>query len=191
VGGRQTVQSLTATANAVAQAGGPGQTFVTPDNTVYAFSTVLPDKADVATLIGGASNVASALLGPRYTVFGTAILGASYAADGGESGTYSATSTFDFDYRGDLLLGLIDGGGVFSVTINGVKTLEEDFVDDHVIDLGSNFGPNVDLTIVTYGSGDFVVGSAVRETSTWAMMLLGFAGLGYAGYRRARDPRAA
>jgi hypothetical protein len=33
--------------------------------------------------------------------------------------------------------------------------------------------------------------SAVPETSTWAMMLLGFAGLGYAGYRRAKEPRAA
>jgi PEP-CTERM motif len=31
----------------------------------------------------------------------------------------------------------------------------------------------------------------VPEASTWAMMLLGFAGLGFAGYRRAREPRAA
>ena len=31
--------------------------------------------------------------------------------------------------------------------------------------------------------------SAVPEPSTWAMMLLGFAGLGYAVYRRAREPR--
>ena len=29
------------------------------------------------------------------------------------------------------------------------------------------------------------------QPSSWAMMLLGFAGLGYAGYRRAREPRAA
>jgi hypothetical protein len=33
--------------------------------------------------------------------------------------------------------------------------------------------------------------SGVPEPSTWAMMLLGFAGLGYAGYRRAREPSAA
>jgi hypothetical protein len=33
--------------------------------------------------------------------------------------------------------------------------------------------------------------SVVPEASTWAMMLIGFAGLGYAGYRRAREPRAA
>jgi hypothetical protein len=29
------------------------------------------------------------------------------------------------------------------------------------------------------------------EPSIWAMMLVGFAGLGYAGYRRAKEPRAA
>ena len=28
---------------------------------------------------------------------------------------------------------------------------------------------------------------AVPEPSTWAMMLLGFAGLGYAGFRKARS----
>jgi len=32
--------------------------------------------------------------------------------------------------------------------------------------------------------------AAVPEPTTWAMMLLGFAGLGYAGYRRARQTRA-
>jgi hypothetical protein len=31
----------------------------------------------------------------------------------------------------------------------------------------------------------------VPEPATWAMMLIGFAGLGYAGYRRAREQRAA
>ena len=31
---------------------------------------------------------------------------------------------------------------------------------------------------------------SVPEPSTWAMMLLGFAGLGFAGYRRAKAGRA-
>ena len=61
------------------------------------------DKAYAATLIGGASHVAGALLGPRDQVFGAAIVGANYAADGGgESDAYSASSTFDFAYGGDL-----------------------------------------------------------------------------------------
>ena len=33
-------------------------------------------------------------------------------------------------------------------------------------------------------SGISVIGSAIPETSTWAMMTLGFAGLGYAAFRR-------
>ena len=70
-------------------------------------------------------------------------------------------------------------------------TAADRFFDDQVINLGSSYGPDVDLTF-TYtltadGPGgyglDFVVGGAVPEPSTWAMMLIGFAGLGFAGYR--------
>jgi hypothetical protein len=46
---------------------------------------------------------------------------------------------------------------------------------------------NIDSSIAP---GHTLYGSA-PEPSTWAMMLIGFAGLGYAGYRRAREPRAA
>jgi hypothetical protein len=202
----------TATTNAIAQ-GGSGQAFANPGQTAYAFSTALPDKAYAATLIGGASDVADALLGPRDAVFGTAILGANYAPDGdGESHTYSASSTFDFAYRGDLLLGLIDGqqtgfaGGSgfqsleFTIIANGVEILDstfrrlavaERFFHDAVLDLGSYSGA-VDLTfgytLVADGAGgfgfDLAVGGAVPEPSTWTMMLIGFAGLSYAGYRR-------
>jgi PEP-CTERM motif len=38
----------------------------------------------------------------------------------------------------------------------------------------------------TFNEAFSVSGSVVPEPSTWAMMLLGFAGLGFAGYRRAR-----
>jgi hypothetical protein len=46
-----------------------------------------------------------------------------------------------------------------------------------------------------YGSGVFAMDnldlSGVPETTTWVMMLLGFAGLGYAGYRQTRKGDAA
>ena len=44
--------------------------------------------------------------------------------------------------------------------------------------------------LVALYAGDLSV-TAVPEPSTWAMMLLGSAGLGFAGYRRARTGRAA
>ena len=149
----------TTTTNAIVQ-GGSGQAFVNPGQTTYAFSTALPDKAYATTLIDGASHVASALFGPRDTVFGTAIMGANYALDGGGgSNTYSASSTFDFAYGGDLLVGLIDNqengfaGGAgfqsmeFTIAANGVEILDttfrslaiaERFFHDDVIDLGSD-----------------------------------------------------
>jgi hypothetical protein len=49
-------------------------------------------------------------------------------------------------------------------------------------------------TQVTFGGDGTFTGTmtaVVPEPSTWAMMLVGFAGLSYAGYRRAREPRAA
>jgi hypothetical protein len=209
----------TATTNAIAQ-GGSGQAFVNPGQTADAFSTALPNKAYATTLIGGASHVAGALLGPPDQVFGTAILGANYASDGGgESASYSASSTFDFGYGGDLMLGLIDnqengfanGLGFqsmeFTIVTDGVEILDrtftslaaaESFFRDDVIDLGSDLGPIVDLTFgytfVADGSGglgfDLAIGGAVPEPSTWAMMLVGFAGVGFAGYRSTRRQAA-
>ena len=100
----------TATTNAIAQAGGEGQTFANPGETAYAFTVGDPSKTYTTALIGGASTVAGALLGPRDVIFGAAILGANYASDGGgESDIYTATSTIDFAYGGDLTLGLIGG----------------------------------------------------------------------------------
>ena len=97
--------------------------------------------------------------------FGVAILGANYASDGsGESHTYSTSSTFDFAYRGDLLLGLIggqdtgfDGGSGFesmelTVIANGVEILDttfrslavaESFFHDDVLDLGAYWGLSI------------------------------------------------
>jgi hypothetical protein len=90
----------------------------------------------------------------------------------------------------------------FTITADGVEILDttfrslaiaESLFRDDVIDLGA-FGPNIDLTfgytLVADGSGgfgfDLAIGGAVPEPSTWAMMLVGFAGLGFAGHRSTR-----
>jgi hypothetical protein len=204
------------TTNAIAQAGGGGQTLVNPGQSAYAFATALPEKPYSTALIGGASNVAGALLGPREVVLGTSILGASLSGDGSVSNTYSASSTFDFAPKGDLLLGLIsplDGAPTdfqqidFTVTLNGAEVVDEIFTSlatadaffaDDVINLGSVSGATeikFAYDLVAGGSGgygmDLAFGGAVPEPSTWATMLIGFGGLGYAGLRRASKGRSA
>jgi PEP-CTERM motif len=73
----------------------------------------------------------------------------------------------------------------------------ESFFQDRLFDLGSFSASNVDLTfgydLVANGAGGFgfdlafgSIGGAVPEPSTWAMMLIGFAGLGFAAYRGRR-----
>jgi hypothetical protein len=156
---------------AIAQVGS-GQTSPTQNVDFYAISTALPDKAYATTLIDGANNVADALLGPDDEIIGTAVL-------------RGGSSTFDFSFRGDLILAGITGNGFFDITANGTD-ISEALGENSVINLGSIVGP-INLTID--GVGVFAFGGAVPEPSTWAMMLLGFAGLGFAGYRSAGGSR--
>jgi hypothetical protein len=83
-------------------------------------------------------------------------------------GGFDVSATIDFNFRGDLILG--------------------DVSDNSVSNLGFG-GPDGGLSISdTFGI--FVIGGAVPEPSTWAMMLLGFAGLGFLGWRGSRNTAA-
>jgi hypothetical protein len=204
----------TATTNAIAQAGSGGQTLVDPGQSAYAFAVGLPDKSYSTALIGGASNVAGALLGPGEVVLGTSILGANLSGDGSVSNTYNASATFDFAAKGELILGLIaplDDAPTdfeqidFTVTLNGAEVMDETFTSlaladaffsDHLLDIGSVSGAAEVMfayDLVARGSGGYglnlAFGGAVPEPSTWAMMLLGFAGVGFVGWRAQRKER--
>jgi hypothetical protein len=71
-----------------------------------------------------------------------------------------------------------DGVEVLDVTF-GSLAIAESFFRDDVIDLGADFGPNIDLTfgytLIADGPGgfgfDLAIGGAVPEPSTSAMML--------------------
>ncbi len=84
----------------------------------------------------------------------------------------------------------VDFGGISFTTATGV-----DF--NFNLGLGGNTGTGAVLNdgvndpagygVPTFGSNNISLSvSAVPELSTWAMMLLGFAGLGFAGYRGSR-----
>jgi hypothetical protein len=66
--------------------------------------------------------------------------------------------------------------------------------DGSVFKIDSFFDVFIDVSLPSAGLSTSVGPIplvAVPETSTWAMMLLGFVGLVFAGYRRAREQRAA
>jgi len=87
------------------------------------------------------------------------------------------------------------------MTVNGTETFSENGDSDGggdgaAIFIGWSGGPittiQFELTSASDDTAnDFAIGAvsletAVPEPSTWAMMLLGFAGLGFAGYRASR-----
>jgi hypothetical protein len=72
----------------------------------------------------------------------------------------------------NLSLGPIASGS-FSATTDPILAIDPTF-------LAAN--PGYSLTF----SPGFVVSSGVPEASTWAMLICGFAGLGYAGWQRGR-----
>ena len=66
-------------------------------------------------------------------------------------------------------------GGIGTTTFNGIN------------DRNQIVGFYVDVN----GNTDGLLVTGVPEPSTWAMMALGFAGLGFAGYRKAQRKGAA
>jgi hypothetical protein len=77
------------------------------------------------------------------------------------------------------------GAGSSSITPSGLAAGSSD-----VSDAGSSYGSGSVSLVATQFPFDPGIGwvIAVPEASTWAMMLLGFAGLGYAGWRGSRKP---
>jgi fibro-slime domain-containing protein len=116
--------------------------------------------------------------------FTSAILSATFVAPAGGSVTFSLGSDDDawVFLNGTLV---VDNGGIHAIvtaptTIDDLapgstNTVEVFFADRHTVQAALVFDADVTLTPTT-----------VPETSTWAMMLTGFAGLGFATYRRAR-----
>lgn len=114
----------------------------------------------------------------------SAILSATFVAPAGGSVTFSLGSDDDaWVFLNGMLV--VDNGGIHAIVTaptevsdlapGSTNTVEVFFADRHTVQAALVFDADVTLTP-----------TAVPETSTWAMMLTGFAGLGFATYRRAR-----
>ena len=68
------------------------------------------------------------------------------------------------------------------------------FLDPDALNLASTLITNIDSGVIPLnnnylllsGGGQELLTSGVPELSTWAMLVLGFSGLGFAGYRRGK-----
>jgi fibro-slime domain-containing protein len=114
--------------------------------------------------------------------FTSAILSGTFVAPAGGSVTFTLGSDDDawVFLNGQLV---VDNGGVHadspaptkvSDLIDGTNTVEVFFADRHTVQAALTFDADVTLS------------PSVPEASTWAMMLVGFAGLGFAAVHRAR-----
>jgi hypothetical protein len=89
-------------------------------------------------------------------------------SDGGEDAVVGTLSS-----SGDLL-----PAGSYFIEITGANAY-------------GGFALAIDGNVTAVTGPDPVGAALVPEVSTWAMMLIGFLGLGYVGCRSAREPRAA
>jgi hypothetical protein len=123
------------------------------------------------------------------------------AVEGGgmEMATFATLQTSISIYWGS-----IDPGNGFAVTIDGYTLTGADLVALGATDNGSHSQPTSNELVTISGLGaftkadfsstknsfEFSIGPGVPEASTWAMMTLGFVGLGYAAFRRNTKGRA-
>lgn len=91
----------------------------------------------------------------------------AYDANGNIIGSVTNPTT------GDVFLGLVTAD--HSATISGL-----------LFSLVGDEPYGFDVDNIQFGVGSQVVAPTVPEPSTWAMMLAGFVGLGFAAYRRSQ-----
>jgi hypothetical protein len=160
----------------------PSPWYGSPNTTYFGdISNVTGSDPDEAAILIQNTGTSAVTLAPGVTV-GTltlwnSFIGTDYSIGPGQNIILSATIGDNFD-GSDIGL----GGSVVSLTINGTSY---NFKDTNNI-LSGWPGGSADETLPWSQIGDISFSSGVPEPATWAMMLMGFAGLGFIGYRRAK-----
>jgi PEP-CTERM motif len=156
--------------------------------------TSFTDATVVLTMTNNTTNVTNPSLGVFENV-GTvtvSIGGGSPVTFSDSTQVFSAQSLSTVGFE-DLAVDDILDSVSASFASYALKTSIGPIVGSAEINSGSSFatsGGAFVLTSVGETATFAAATSGVPEPSTWAMMLIGFAGLGYAGYRRARAAHA-
>jgi hypothetical protein len=157
-------------------------------------------SGSAATQKGGVAGQYAAPFGMGDTTY------MSVQNGGTEQATWTTAQTSLSIYWGSIDAVGIDGIlNEVSVTVNGYTLTGADLVALGATGNGNQGSPannqwvtitgldpftTVDFHAAGRNAFEFSLGSGVPEPSTWAMMALGFAGLGYAGFRRNSKVRA-
>jgi hypothetical protein len=165
----------------------------------YTISSMVGDPGDVATIVNvGAPNENVVVDGNPNDVFGTLMV---ITKTGGGLFNLVSLEVANLSNPGSPIP--VSPGGGFRIEVSGVPGGDDvygpgssTFVTESPTDL-TNIS-QLDINIVsftpesaTFAVDNIVLSTTVPEPSTWAMMLLGFAGLGYAGYGARRTARFA
>lgn len=116
--------------------------------------------------------------------FGVTVVASGNPMNDAIIGSVDAGDTFNF-FTGSSILGLTFFG-MFDSSCTGpvAGTCMITFPDAAAVGIQTDSGSVLLTAVSATASG------AVPEPSTWAMLLLGFAALGFVGYRKARPARA-
>jgi hypothetical protein len=157
-------------------------------------------SGSAATAKGTTPNVSAAPLGMGTGPDGTTYM--SVEGGGVESATWATPQTSLSIYWGS-----IDGNSnlnSLAVTVDGYTLTGADLITLGALGAGDQTSPADNQWVTIAGLGaftqvsfsstsnafEFSLGSGVPEPSTWAMMGLGFAGLGFMGWRGSRKTAA-
>jgi PEP-CTERM motif len=153
-------------------------------------------------LSGSASTEKGSVAGQYAAPFGMGDTTYMSVQNGGtEQATWATPQTSLSIYWGSIDAVGVDGIlNQVSITIDGYTLTGSDLVTLGASGTGNQNSPTNNQWVTITGLGpfttvdfhdagknafEFSLGSGVPEPSTWAMMVLGFAGLGYAAFRRA------
>jgi PEP-CTERM motif len=165
----------------------------------FTISSTVGDPGDIATIQNvGAPNENVVVDGNPNDVFGSLLV---IKKTGGGLFNLVSLDVANLSNPGSPIP--VNPGSGFRIEVSGVPGGDDvygpgssTFVTESPTDLTNISQLDINLVSFTAANATFavdniVLNSAIPEPSTWAMMLLGFAGLGYAGFRRTSKPRLA